>query len=93
MRTTWKWGTDSSNSACGSASHTARATLANFGLGFNHFKAFYGYGIGQQYRACFGDLPHYDRFVSLMPRLFAPLMVLRAPPHCTRRGHGSSPSI
>ena len=43
---------------------------------FKHFKAFYCYGIGQQYRACFGDLPHYDRFVSLMPRLFAPLMVL-----------------
>ena len=44
---------------------------------FKHFKAFYHYGIGQQYRACFGDLPHYDRFVSLMPRLFTPLMVLR----------------
>jgi len=43
---------------------------------FKHFKAFYRYGIGQQYRACFGALPHYDRFVSLMPRLFAPLMVL-----------------
>ena len=43
---------------------------------FKHFKAFYCYGIGQQYRACFGDLPHYDRFVSLMPRLFVPLMVL-----------------
>ena len=43
---------------------------------FKHFKAFYYYGIGQQYRACFGDLPHYDRFVSLMPRLFVPLMVL-----------------
>ena len=43
---------------------------------FKHFKAFYIYGIGQQHRACFGDLPHYDRFVSLMPRLFAPLMVL-----------------
>ena len=43
---------------------------------FKHFKAFYCYGIGQQDRACFGDLPHYDRFVSLMPRLFAPLMVL-----------------
>lgn len=43
---------------------------------FKHFKAFYRYGIGQQYRACFGDLPHYDRLVSLMPRLFAPLMVL-----------------
>lgn len=43
---------------------------------FKHFKAFYTYGIGQQHRACFGDLPHYDRFVSLMPRLFVPLMVL-----------------
>jgi hypothetical protein len=43
---------------------------------FKHFKAFYLYGIGQQHRACFGDLPHYDRFVSLMPRLFIPLMVL-----------------
>jgi hypothetical protein len=43
---------------------------------FKHFKAFYLYGIGCQHRACFGDLPHYDRFVSLMPRLFVPLMVL-----------------
>jgi Transposase DDE domain len=43
---------------------------------FKPFKVFYHYGVGHQYRACFGDLPHYDRFVSLMPRLFAPLMVL-----------------
>src|SRR5690348_7707305 len=43
---------------------------------FKHFKAFYRYGVGQQYRDCFGAIPHYDRFVSLMPRLFAPLMVL-----------------
>jgi IS5 family transposase len=43
---------------------------------FKHFKAFYLYGVGQQHRACFGDLPHYDRFVSLVPRLFVPLMVL-----------------
>ena len=43
---------------------------------FKHFKAFYTYGVSQQHRACFGDLPHYDRFVSLMPRLFVPLMVL-----------------
>src|ERR1700709_23295 len=43
---------------------------------FKHFKAFSLYGIGCQHRACCGDLPHYDRFVSLMPRLFAPLMVL-----------------
>src|SRR5690349_12113716 len=43
---------------------------------YKNFKAFYLYGIGGQYRACFDELPHYDRFVSLMPRLFAPLMVL-----------------
>jgi IS5 family transposase len=43
---------------------------------FKNFKAFYHYGVGHQHRACFGELPHYDRFVSLVPRLFAPLMVL-----------------
>jgi IS5 family transposase len=43
---------------------------------YKHFKAFYRYGIGHQHRDCFGDLPHYDRFVSLMPRLFTPLMIL-----------------
>ena len=43
---------------------------------FKHFKAFYHHGIGRECRDCFGDLPHYDRFISLMPRLFAPLMVL-----------------
>jgi IS5 family transposase len=43
---------------------------------FKHFKAFYHYGVGHQHRACFGELPHYDRFVSLVPRLFVPLMVL-----------------
>ena len=44
---------------------------------YKNFKTFYLYGIGVQHRGCFRDLPHYDRFVSLMPRLFAPLMVLR----------------
>src|SRR3954453_7966528 len=43
---------------------------------YKHFKVFYLYGIGCQHRACFRALPHYDRFVSLMPRLFALLMVL-----------------
>src|SRR4051794_27621595 len=43
---------------------------------YKNFKVFYRYGIGGQYRACFDELPHYDRFVSLMPRLFVPLMVL-----------------
>ena len=43
---------------------------------YKNFKTFYLYGIGHQHRACFGALPHYDRFVSRMPRLFVPLMVL-----------------
>jgi hypothetical protein len=43
---------------------------------YKTFKTFYLYGMGVQHRACFRDLPHYDRFVSLMPRLFVPLMVL-----------------
>src|SRR3954467_10949414 len=43
---------------------------------YKNFKVFYLYGIGPQYRACFGELPHYDRFVSLIPRLFVPLMAL-----------------
>jgi hypothetical protein len=43
---------------------------------YKNFKTFYLSGIGHQHRACFGDLPHYDRFVSLMPRLFVPLVVL-----------------
>jgi hypothetical protein len=43
---------------------------------YKNCKVFYLYGIGCQHRACFRDLPHYDRFVSLMPRLFVPLMVL-----------------
>src|SRR4051812_5116325 len=43
---------------------------------YKNFKVFYLYGIGGQYRACFDELPHYDRFVSLMPRLFVPPTVL-----------------
>ncbi|MFL5253537.1 MAG: IS982 family transposase [Rhodopila sp.] len=43
---------------------------------YKNFKTFYLYAIGCQHRAGFRDLPHYDRFVSLMPRLFVPLMVL-----------------
>jgi Transposase DDE domain len=43
---------------------------------YKNFKVFYLYRIGCQHRACFADVPHSDRIVSLMPRLFAPLMVL-----------------
>ena len=43
------------------------------------FKTFYLYGICQKHRSCFKDLPTYDRFVALMPRLFMPLTILL---HC-----------
>jgi hypothetical protein len=43
---------------------------------FKNFKAFYLCGVGYRYRSCFDEIPHYDRFVSLMPRLFVPLMIL-----------------
>ncbi|MFL5280954.1 MAG: transposase [Rhodopila sp.] len=43
---------------------------------YKNFKTFSLRGIGHQYCACFGDLLHDDRFVSLMPQLFVPLMVL-----------------
>src|SRR3954453_16148471 len=52
---------------------------------FKNFKTFYLLGIGVQHRACFRDLQHYDRFVSLMPGPVAPLMV-RLP---SLRGEGT----
>ena len=33
-------------------------------------------GSDNQHRAYFGNLPHHGRFVNVMPRLFAPLIVL-----------------
>ena len=43
---------------------------------FKNFKHFRLHGVEQKYRDCFGDLPSYGRFVSLMPRLFAPFCLL-----------------
>ena len=43
---------------------------------FKNFKTFWHSGINQKYRDCFGDLPSYGRFVTLMPRLLVPLCVL-----------------
>ena len=34
------------------------------------------YGVEGKYRNCFGELPSYGRFVSLMPRLFIPFCIL-----------------
>lgn len=44
--------------------------------GFNCFKLFYLYGVGQHYRTLFGGIPSYGRFVALMPRMFIPFCLL-----------------
>lgn len=43
---------------------------------FKDFKHYWFHGVEQKYRDCFGDLPSYGRFVTLMPRLFTPFCVL-----------------
>ena len=63
-----------------------RFIVVLFHLSPDKNKVFYLYGIGGQYRACIDELPHDDRLVCLMPRLFVPLMVLR---HGLRPGRGA----
>lgn len=43
---------------------------------FKNFKCFYIYGVGQQYREYFTEIPSYERFVALQSRLFSPLCLL-----------------
>ncbi len=43
---------------------------------FKDFKHYWIYGVEQKYRDCFGNLPSYGRFVSLMPRLMVPFCIL-----------------
>ena len=43
---------------------------------YRDFKHFYLYGICHDYRDFFSEIPHYARFVALMPRLLLPLSVL-----------------
>jgi hypothetical protein len=43
---------------------------------FKNFKTFYLYGICEKHRDKFKELPSYERFVQLMPRLLVPLAVL-----------------
>ena len=43
---------------------------------FRSFKYFYLYGVCLKCRDCFGSLPHYARFVPLMPHLLTPLVLI-----------------
>jgi len=43
---------------------------------FKDFKRFYRYGVCGLYRSCFKEVPVYERFVALMPRLLVPMAVL-----------------
>jgi hypothetical protein len=43
---------------------------------FKNFKVFYQYGVCHRHRDCFKDVPCYDRFIQIMPRLFMPLTIL-----------------
>ena len=39
---------------------------------YKTFKAFWFYGLQNKYRPYFNELPSYERFVALMPRLLLP---------------------
>lgn len=43
---------------------------------FRNFKCFYTYGVGQQYREYFSEIPSYERFIALQGRLLTPLCLL-----------------
>lgn len=42
---------------------------------FPEFRHLWIYGVQQECRACFRELPSYSRFVSLLPRLFIPFRI------------------
>jgi hypothetical protein len=43
---------------------------------YKDFKHFYQYGVCKEYRDCFRQLPCYERFIQLLPRLFVPLCMV-----------------
>ena len=44
--------------------------------GFKNFKYYYKYAVEVKYKSLFKEVPCYDRFVQIMPKLLVPLSIL-----------------
>ena len=44
--------------------------------GFKNFKYYYKYAVEIKYKSLFKEIPCYDRFIQIMPKLLVPLSIL-----------------
>ena len=44
--------------------------------GFKNFKYYYQYAVQIKYKSLLKEVPCYDRFIQIMPKLLAPLSIL-----------------
>ena len=44
--------------------------------GFKNFKYYYKYAVEIKYKSLFKEVPCYDRFIQIMPKLLVPLSIL-----------------